>query len=97
MAGEQRKATRMFDGLRNVRARCAYWEKRIALEPKVMRRRELARMAAAEIVRLVIQFSSSVLTMTALHELVNRFMVETELRQHGVALPTTASRQKKHA
>lgn len=41
-----------MDGLQSVRARCAYWEKRIELEKTVARRRELTRFAWAEIIRL---------------------------------------------
>jgi len=87
----------MFEGLRSLRARCAYWEKRIELEKRESRRRELSRMAGAEIVRLAIQCGSGFLKMEELHELTGRLMVELELRQHGVSLPTTASRPKKRA
>jgi len=62
----------MFDGLRSVRARCAYWEKRIELEPKVMRRRELAKMAWAEIMRLVIHHGSAAHGLTALQEVMQQ-------------------------
>jgi len=85
----------MDDGLRNVRGRCAYWEKRLALEPRPQRRRELERQAWTEIVRLAIQHGNRAQGITALHELVDRLMVEEELRQHGVTLPATASRRQK--
>ena len=85
----------MDDSLRSLRGRCAYWEKRIELEPRPQRRRELERQAAAEIVRLAIQYGNRAQGITALHELVDRLMVEEELRQHGVTRPATASRRQK--
>lgn len=84
-----------MDGLRSLRGRCAYWEKRIELERAPQRRRELERQAWAEALHLVIQNGHSALGITALHELVNHLMVQTELRQHGVTLPRDASRQRK--
>lgn len=77
----------MLDGLRAVRARCAYWEKRIELDPRVMRRRELAKMAWAEIMRLVIHHGSEAHGLTALQEVMQQ--------SFAVALRHSASRPKK--
>ena len=84
-----------MDGLRELRGRCAYWEKRLELEPRPQRRRELERQAAAEIVRFAIQYGNMTQGITALQEQVNHLLIEVELRQHGVTLPLPASRPPK--
>ena len=85
----------MDDSLRSMRGRCAYWEKRIELEPRPQRRRELERQAAAEIVRLAIQYGNRAQGITALQELVGRLLIEEELRWHGVTPPTIALRPRR--
>jgi hypothetical protein len=85
----------MFDGLRSVRARCAYWEKRIELEPKVMRRRELAKMAWAEIMRLVIHHGGEAHGLTALQEVMQQSFA-VALR-HSASLPTKPARRRARA
>jgi len=85
----------MFDGLRSVRARCAYWEKRIELEPRVMRRRELAKMAWAEIMRLVIHHGSEAHGLTALQEVMQQSFA-VALR-HSASLPKKPARRRARA
>ena len=81
----------MSEGLKAVRGRCAYWEKRIALEPKLPRREELARMAWAEIVRLAIRHG------TMAHGLIQQQFAALIQQQFAVALRQHASRPKKRA
>ena len=42
----------IIDQLRALRGRCAYWETRLRLETRALRREELERQAGAEIGRL---------------------------------------------